>query len=114
MAPTAKPPKHATPGFERYAWLVLVPIAILAAFSFISLQRDQRMAQQDATERAQQLANDILDRIWLELSYERHRPDFKGVTFTVDNAGTLISPKPIPDAVPQPLEASALNSNQQA
>jgi len=47
------------PRFVWQALLILLPVMVLAAFGFVSLRQDKRLAQQEAVERAQAIAEQL-------------------------------------------------------
>src|SRR5712691_7118254 len=89
------------PGRPRFAWqglLIVLPVAVLAAVGLFSLREDKILAQHEATERAQAIADEIAENIWSELTSAR---DPSLISFKTDAAGQLISPAPFPP-LPQP------------
>jgi len=88
------------PTFIWQAVLILLPVIVLAAVGWASLRQDRILAQHDATERAQTIANDLILPIWNELTNKGPaRP--KQFSFQINDAGQLIFPRPY-DVAPAP------------
>ena len=104
---------QATKAFAWQAMLILLPVAVLAAFGVYSLRQDKLLAQHEAAERAQALAGDLLPKIWAGLTNQE--TGWLGpVSVRVSAKGALVSPVPwSPSSVPKPLDLQALNAEQQ-
>ncbi len=60
----------------RFFWqgvLILLPVAVLAMVSLISLRRDERVAEQDARNRAAENAQSLARAVRLSVNDELHR-----------------------------------------
>jgi signal transduction histidine kinase len=93
--------------------LILLPVALLCGTGAYALVRDRALAEHEATQRAQAVADDVLRQLWPRLV----NPELLGTAgmFQVDSNGSLTYPPPyvrIPD--PQPLDPTHLNPTQQA
>lgn len=99
------PPRKAT--FLWQGLLIVLPVAVLAAVGFLSLRQDRRLAEREAAERAQRIADDLVDRIWTKLAVT----NLSGrLHFTVDAAGGLIFPPPHTSVpLPQPFDLAEFN-----
>jgi signal transduction histidine kinase len=88
------------PTFFWQALLILLPAVVLAAVGSISLRQDKILAEHDARERAQAVADDLLQKFSTELTATgaRHNAAF---TFVVDQAGGMVFP-PRWNALPTP------------
>jgi len=101
------------PTFLWQAILILLPVVVLAAFGLFSLRQDQMLAQLEATERAQAIADELLAKIWAELSEPKYSYEFKHPSFQIDDEGRLIFPPPASALpVPSPFDQSELNAEQ--
>src|SRR5207244_3345217 len=101
------------PTFFWQGLLIVLPIVVLAAVGFFSLRQDKLLARHDAAERAQTVADDLVPKIWSQLTSADAAARFQHHAFQVDNAGQLIFPPPrVPDPVPKPLALSSLNPGQ--
>jgi len=107
MAGARIQPKQA---FLWQALLILLPLIVLAAFGWFSLRQDRAVAEAEARERAQAIADDLLPRFRNELTSSKTNSSF---FFEVDRAGRLTFP-PSYDAVPlpRPLALSDLTPRQ--
>src|SRR5436189_287999 len=108
--PAAKPHK---PKFIWQAVSILLPVLVLAGVGFVSLRQDKRIAQSEAAERAQSIADDLVTRIWLNLTQSATNRPEGDFAFQVDTAGELLSPPPItPGPIPEALQISELQPAQ--
>src|SRR5262245_7909879 len=99
------------PTFFWQASLILLPVIVLAIMGWLSLRQDKILAEHDARERAQAIADDLLPKIWNEL-FENPAEE-SAPRFEVNADGNLVFPSPyqkIPP--PQPLDLTQLNSEQ--
>lgn len=99
------PPRK--PTFLWQGLLIILPVAVLAAVGFLSLRQDRRLAEREAAERAQVIADDLVERIWSQLAVT----NLSGrLHFTIDAAGGLIFPPPHASVpVPQPFDLAELD-----
>src|SRR5438093_13542686 len=98
------------PSFFWQGLLIVLPVAVLAAVGLFSLRQDKILAQHDAAERAQAIANEMVQNVWTELT-EVKDPTLP--SFKIDPTGQLLSPAPYsPWPVPEPLPVSDLNPRQ--
>src|SRR6266496_1257255 len=98
-------------GFFWQGLLILLPVLVLAAIGFVSIQQDKSLARREAAERAQTLAQDLVETLWPPLV------DVAGLTneasFEIDSTGQLVSPPPAPPLpVPQPFNLAELTPEQ--
>jgi signal transduction histidine kinase len=108
----ARSRQHRKPSFLWQALLILLPVAVLAGVGFLSLRRDKILAQHEAVERAQIIADSLLPRVWSALTNVNNEA-FEHHAFQVDSAGELLSPPPVASTpVPEPLDLSALTAEQ--
>src|SRR5439155_20413393 len=102
------------PTFVWQALLILLPVTALAAFGLVSLRQDKRLAQQEAAERAQAIAEQLRPQLWRALTNaEAPAGSSKPIRFRVDNAGQLLFPPPtgaLP--APAPLKEEVLSPEQ--
>src|SRR6266478_3909684 len=109
----AKPIFHQQPAFFGQALLILLPLAVLAAVSAFSLRQDRILAEHEAAERSQSIADDLLPKIWSEVTATNHLGGAETYAFTVDAEGHLLSPPPLaPVPVPCPLDLASLTPAQ--
>jgi signal transduction histidine kinase len=100
------------PTFSWQGMLILLPVAVLAAIGWASLRQDKILAEHDARERAQTVADDFLQKFSSELTATGSRTN-AAFSFVVDQTGGLIFPpawNPLP--TPQPLDLSQLDDQQ--
>ena len=94
------------------AILILLPVAVLAAFGWVSLRQDKALAEHDAAARAQAIADELLPKLWNELA-ARGLDRSSQLSFEVTEAGQLIFPPPCTAVpVPQPFHLAALDAEQ--
>ena len=89
----AGPVTQRRPTFFWQAALILLPVAVLAVMGWYSLRQDKILAEHDAKERAQTIADDLLPKIWDELT-AKPSDDTNHPSFQVDDSGQLIFPPP--------------------
>ncbi len=101
------------PTFLWQAVLILLPVAVLAIVGAASLRQDRLLAEREAAERAQAIADDLLPRVWAELTRTNTADGSGRLVFQTDAAGQLVFPPPC-DLVPtpQPLDLAELTSEQ--
>lgn len=97
----AGPRTQRKPTFLWQAVLILLPVVVLAIVGSLSLRQDRLLAEREAAERAQAIADDLLPRIWAELSATNNADGSSRLVFKTDNAVQLIFPPPC-DLVPTP------------
>src|SRR5215470_10319433 len=100
------------PTFVWQALLILLPVALLAGVGFVSLRRDKMLAEIEAAQRAQGVADELLSKIQATLfpSLDSRLVD---TCFQVDSQGALVYPPPmLPSPVPRPLDLAELNPQQ--
>ena len=100
------------PTFFWQGMLILLPVAVLATIGWASLRQDKILAEHDARERAQTIADDFLQKYSAELKATGSRSN-AAFSFAVDPSGGLIFPpvwNPLPK--PQPLDWSQLDDQQ--
>jgi signal transduction histidine kinase len=106
----AGPVTQRRPTFLWQAALILLPVAVLAVMGWYSLRQDKILAEHDAKDRAQVIADDLLPKIWNELTASTND---SSPSFEVDDAGNLIFPPPYSSVpTPQPFDLTQLNSDQ--
>src|ERR1044071_1381907 len=99
------------PSFFWQGVLIVLPVVVLAAVGLISLRQDKILAELEARQRAQTIADDLADQIWSQLTTQTNREEIP--SFEVDRAGQLIFPPPLPLVpTPQPFDLAALNAEQ--
>ena len=104
-----------TPRKPTFFWqgvLILLPVAVLAIIGWASLRQDKILAEYDARERAQAVADDFLQKFSTGLIATGSGSN-STFAFEVDPAGRLIFPpgwNPLP--MPQPFDASQLDGRQ--
>jgi signal transduction histidine kinase len=92
--------------------LILLPVVVLVAVGVFSLRQDKTLALQEATDRAQAIADDLVPLIWNELA-SLETNGLQRSSFQVDENGQLIFP-PACEAVPtpKPFDLTVLNPEQ--
>ena len=79
----------------RFLWqglLILLPVAVLAVVGFVSIQQDRALAQHEAKERAQALADECASALWAQLTNETTIASFKHHVFQIDEQGRVTFP----------------------
>src|SRR6266480_4487959 len=100
-----------SPTFFWQGLLIVLPVLVLAAVGLFSLRQDKILAQHEATERAQALADELAESYWAELT---QAPDTNLPRFEVDGEGQLVWPPsftPLP--LPHPLSLEELTREQE-
>src|SRR5258706_9353574 len=101
------------PTFLWQALLIVLPVAVLAVFGFLSLRQDRVLAQHEATERAQAIADEMAPKIWTQLASRQDQAQLEHHAFQVDRTGDLIFPPAYPAVpIPQPFNLADLNEEQ--
>src|SRR2546425_10407578 len=97
------------PAFVWQALLILLPAMVLAAFGFISLRQDKRLVHEEAAQRAQAIADQLLPQLWNAMTNAQAPAESsKPIRFEVDTAGRLLFPPQIASLpVPAPLNVGA-------
>ena len=106
----AKASFNKQPTFFWQGLLIVLPVVVLAEVGLWSLRQDKILAQHEAAERAQGIADDLLPKVWAAATGPS--PVLRDA-FEVDQKGELIFPPPyraVP--TPRPLDASELNIEQ--
>src|SRR5689334_11550088 len=104
-----RPRTHHPPGFFWQGLLILLPVAVLAVVGALSLRQDKVIAEHDAAERAQTIADDFVARAENRLLEKASG----GPAFEVDSDGQLIFPPAAPTLpVPRPLNPDELTPDQ--
>jgi signal transduction histidine kinase len=109
----AGPRPQRRPKFLWQALLILLPVVVLAIVGALSLRQDRILAQHEATQRAQGIADELLPRIWAELSARTDANGSNRLAFQTDEAGRLVFPPPcelVP--TPQPFNLTDLTAGQ--
>jgi signal transduction histidine kinase len=108
----AGPVTQRKPKFFWQAALILLPVIVLSVMGWFSLRQDKILAEHDAKERAQAVADDLLPKIWNELT-ANPSDDTNHPSFQVDDNGQLIFPPPYqPVPTPKPFDLAELNIEQ--
>ena len=111
----AGPSIQRKPTFFWQGLLILLPVAVLAVIGVISLRQDKILAQHDAAERAQVIADDLAAKIWNELTVKESSllDPSNGPAFEVDPAGRLMFPPAFAtNPVAKPFDPDELNADQ--
>src|SRR5438105_15898495 len=99
--------------FLWQAALILLPLVVLVIVGFFFLREDRILAQHEAAERAQGLADDLLPRLWAELMRTNSSEPLGYHSFQVNAAGELEFPRPYaPVPVPAALDQQQLTPEQ--
>ena len=102
------------PSFFWQALLILLPVAILATVGFVSLRRDKILAQHEAVERAQTIADSLLPGVW-SATTNADKEAFEHHAFQIDNSGELLfPPRLVPTPSAGPLDCRELSPEQAA
>src|SRR2546425_13331506 len=90
------------PGFLWQGSLIVLPVVVLAAVGVVSLRQDKLLAQREAAERAQAIADDLLPKLSSALASMVSAGQTGSLAFQVDNKGHLLFPPPVA-RVPTPI-----------
>ena len=90
--------------------LILLPVGILSIIGFVSLQQDRRLAELEATERAQSLADDLAGQLWDDLVSEK-AVEFRG-WFEIRPDGSLLTPPAVALLTPVQFDLNILSEEQ--
>ncbi len=100
------------PTFLWQAALILLPVIVLAIVGWFSLRQDKLLAQHEATDRAQALADDLVRQFWNEFAAAGTNGPGQSC-FQVETNGQLVFPPAYETApVPMPLDLTLLNPEQ--
>jgi signal transduction histidine kinase len=101
------------PAFAWQAALILLPVVVLAAIGSYSVRQDRRLAHEDAVERANAIAEDLMPKLWQAVEAQTGITNLDARRLIFDQNGNLLFPRPAPGPpVPQPLEVSSLTETQ--
>src|SRR5438105_3681755 len=90
--------------------LIVLPVIVLAGLGSFSLRQDRILAQHEATEQAQTIADHLAQSIWTELTSAR---DPSLPAFKIDRDGQLLFPPPLSIVpTPQPFNFGELSPEQ--
>ena len=78
--------------------MIVLPVTVLAAFGLVSLRQDALLARKEAEERAQEIANQLVPKVWETLT---RRDGEQSRSFQADKEGDLLFP-PLAPAFPEP------------
>src|SRR5215469_11540758 len=106
-------PSKGKPAFIWQPILIVLPVLILAVIGLLFLRQDRALIRQEAAERAQVLADEMVTKVWGELLGTNEPTPETPRAFQVDASGELLFPPPVPAApIPKPLDTSKLESEQ--
>jgi signal transduction histidine kinase len=112
------PRANRKPGFFWQGFLIVLPVVLLAGMACLSLRKDKMLAQREASERAQLIADDLLPRIWAAITNSNpsdpggHSNFLEHYLFQASPRGQLVFPPPYSLPAPNPLNVAELNSSQ--
>lgn len=98
------------PTFFWQGALIVLPVIVLAAIGVVSLRQDKLLAQHEAAERAQALADELAPKVWSELSRSNSSAEY---SFQTDPGGQLTFPPVYPSLpVPRSFDTAKLDPAQ--
>src|SRR5215471_11373141 len=101
------------PTFLWQGLMIVVPVLALAAVGALSVRQDKALARSEATERAQAIADELLPKLWQELTTPKTPATFEHHAFKVGPSGELVFPPSyVPVPVPATFDLSALSPDQ--
>jgi signal transduction histidine kinase len=104
---------HRKAAFFWQAVLILLPVAVLTAIGWASLRQDRILAEHDAREQAQALADQLVPTMWTQFTASPGNESSNEVVLRLDASGALVFPPPCdPAPVPAPLTATELPPEQ--
>lgn len=86
------------PDLRWHSTLILLPVFLLALFGVVSLIRDRSLVRQEAALRAEELSEQIVSRLWFDLTNALPVADL----IEINTTGNLVSPPPL-STVPLPV-----------
>src|SRR5258708_40124952 len=98
------------PTFLWQGLLILLPVLVLATVGFFSLRQDKPLAQRDAAEKAQAIADELAHNLWAALAEQKDDPRFR--YFEISTTGELVHPPPCAPFSLLPLIPSELSQEQ--
>src|SRR5713226_3464807 len=98
------------PTFLWQGLLILLPVLVLAAVGFFSLRQDKTLAQRDAAEKAQAIADELAQKLWAALAEQKDDQRFR--YFEITATGELLHPPPCAPFILLPLNPSELSQEQ--
>jgi signal transduction histidine kinase len=101
------------PTFLWQGLMIVLPVLALAAVGALSVRQDKALARSEATERAQAMADELLPKLWQELTVPKTPAAFEHHAFKVGRSGELVFPPSyVPVPVPAAFDLSALSADQ--
>ncbi len=98
------------PTFFWQGLLIVLPVIVLSGVGLFSLRQDRILAQHEAIERAQAIADELAENTWADLTGAR---DDSFPSFKIDRAGQLLFPTPFsPLPKPQAFHLAELTTDQ--
>src|SRR5260370_35947439 len=98
------------PTFLWQGLLILLPVLVLATVGFFSLRQDKTLAQRDAAEKAQAIADELAQKLWAALAEQKDDQRFR--YFEISTTGELVRPPPYAPCSLPPLTPSELSQEQ--
>src|SRR5216684_6412617 len=98
------------PTFLWQGLLILLPVLVLATVGFFSLRQDKTLAQRDAAEKAQAIADELAHKLWAALAEQKDDPRCR--YFEISTTGELVHPPPCAPFSLLPLNPSTLSRGQ--
>src|SRR6266567_1933131 len=102
--------RNRRPTFLWQGLLILLPVLVLAAVGFFSLRQDKTLAQREAAEKAQSIADELAQKLWAALAEQKDDQRFH--YFEISARGELVHPPPRAPFALQPLNPSELSQEQ--
>ncbi|MBI5385519.1 MAG: hypothetical protein HZA90_12640, partial [Verrucomicrobia bacterium] len=113
MIPKPQPSEPSQPRFFWQGVLILLPVAVLVVVGWIALRQDKRLVEAEARQRAQDIAEEVADKIWNEATAPTAAESGPSLSFRVDSTGRLVFPPPVSEwPVPEPFDFSELTPGQ--
>ncbi len=108
-----QPHSSRSPRFFWQGALIVLPVLLLAAVGTVSLRLDKILAQHEAADRAQAIAEELAPKMWAALAQAGDTNRVPPGSFEVSAAGDLIFPRPYPvPPVPREFDISELSPEQ--
>src|SRR6266851_4379146 len=98
------------PTFFWQGLLILLPVLVLATVGFFSLRQDKTLAQRDAAEKAQSIADELAQKLWAALAEQKD--DQRCRYFEFSTTGELVRPPSCAPFILLPLNPSELSQEQ--
>src|SRR5262249_4752440 len=108
-----KATRERQPEFFWQGVLIVLPVVLWPGIGLFALRQDRILAQHEAAERAQTIADELAQKLWSELTAITPADRTNYPSFRVSRSGELLFPPPDdPLSIPQPFDLAELSTEQ--